>query len=89
MGWGDWPAWVKGAIIGFCVPLIFYYIPYYLIFRNLSSYWGEAMSSIEMTLAIPVLIINFIIPTNSEISAFIIYTIIGAIIGWIVGKINR
>ena len=91
MGWKDWPYWLKGGVIG----LVFVLILFLLIYFNLLG------SSISGTLGIFIVVITFIgalglCPENAcqfytagLLILLIESFIIGAIIGWIIGKIKN
>ena len=92
MGWKDWPTWLKGGVIGLIVS-----IPITLIVFSLSL--NCAASSIYGSPSCPftsffVKITLLKVLSFDSIGIFIFLfpileiTLIGAIIGWIVGKIK-
>ncbi len=99
MGWKDWPTWLKGGVIGLFLGLFIVFA--YFVSDVSKSLFGGNSSITIMTIIITapfILIYVFslgILFSNND-SLFrlglylspIIYFIIGAIIGWIVGKIK-
>ena len=96
MGWKDWPYWLRGGIIVVLIPVIIFLIV--LIFEKISSsrdptYYqgthGTLAGYLLIALGLP---INIIAPTLGEgtfiFLTAIMYFVIGAIIGLIVGKIK-
>ncbi|MBI2631989.1 hypothetical protein HYW75_03225 [Candidatus Pacearchaeota archaeon] len=88
MGWKNWPYWLKGGVIG----IIFIYLILLLgIFNILNE------NSFLYILLLPALVVFFYFPYTFNLGGyewqFITYSIygliIGALIGWIYGKIKK
>jgi len=94
MAWKNWPAWLKGGIIGVIVSVILYYIPimgYSLIailFEQIHSIITLPWQIIEAIFSWQVLISNshqYLFWGALIINGFLI----GLLIGWIIGKIKQ
>ncbi len=106
MGWKNWPAWVKGGVIGFFS--VFLLILIIRFFLNSVSALGDSPGPLYLLLGKVYFIIYFIpgtlllkIPFMGLLGYFnffgelltificsLFYFLIGALIGWIVGKIK-
>ena len=97
MVWKDWPFWLKGGLVGIFIYFLFivFMISVYKQFFDLCGVYGCMSSWIILFSTFP---INFLynelrIPginfTYSTYLAVIIqYFLIGALIGWVIGKIK-
>ena len=87
MGWRNWPSWLKGGVIGISLFLL------YLLISIISSDLLQ-LGERAFVLALPLFLIagegigtsDFLL---GLIFTIIIYFILGAFIGWIVGKIRN
>jgi len=93
MSWRDWPAWLKGGVIGAVLSLITSII--YVLFVNLG--FGVPLF---ILFEIPIRIVSFIFNWGQVIQGWrvylgififnpVFYFIIGALIGFIINKINK
>lgn len=93
MGWRDLPTWLKGGIIGGIIGLVA------LLAIPLGTFSGDNVDMLIIIAGFPTFLAlpsMFIIGTISHGNVLagiylapIIYFIIGAIIGWIVGKFKK
>ncbi len=88
MAWKNWPYWVKGGIIGFVIGIIF------AIFNLFSNGYIGAFT------LLPFLLLKILDNCYGEgclglfvyygsIAFLVEFTLFGAIIGWIYGKIKK
>ena|SRR3989344_1812488 len=101
MGWEDWPYWVKGGLLAVTIYIIvtiilipfgqvksgyFKDVPYWIMYPNFVGY----LLSLSLTPSPkPGPFLDFMISLNNLlifIYSAIFYFLIGALIGWIVGK---
>lgn len=84
MGWKDWPYWLKGGIIGVILLLI---LSLFAVATPKSD-MGNVFSWAIILIAFPFMLTY----EDSQMLNFILFPIyffiLGAIIGWIVGKIK-
>ena len=91
MGWKNWPSWLKGGIIFFFVHLIISIILFIFFFKGEFNFAGLFALSIDLPL--------FLFGCSSSdgltfqrfcypIAGSLFYFLIGAIIGWIYGKLK-
>ena len=94
MGWSEWPSWLKGGGIGSIVGLFILFIEFFFC----GNYSLTGLAKVFCgTIAFPLFPTNLLLYMSS-ISTIIfnqipvtvvIYFILGAIVGWIVGKIRN
>jgi len=105
MGWKSWPSWLKGGIIGLIFALIVSGAVIILdsLFRNWLNSGGIIPLLLLVFNIIGVIIIfsmgigaagsnfnlNFLGYSIVLFSSLISYFVIGALIGWIIGKIKK
>ena len=82
MGWKDWPSWVKGGVIG--IFLILLYLLIFIISSDLLQLGERAFA-----FALPLFLVSGTNDFLGLIFTLIAYFVLGAIIGWIVGKIRN
>ncbi len=84
MGWKKWPSWVKGGVIG----VIFYIILFIITFASCfeTGIGGLCKNKIFELLVSPGSVIQ--LPFNILFDS-IIYFLLGALIGWLVGKFRK
>ncbi|MDO8467700.1 MAG: hypothetical protein Q7S56_02015 [Nanoarchaeota archaeon] len=84
MGWKDWPAWIKGGVIGIIVLEIVLFLISFFIIKIISPQNNYLYGSLTT-----IYTISF--PPNIFLILFFVLIgfLIGAIIGWIVGKIRN
>jgi hypothetical protein len=79
MGWKEWPAWVKGGLVGFLIGLLYFFWVLYLNRNNPDGIglwekaFGGAWGSIVLLLVYIVIICS---------------VALCALIGWIVGRVK-
>ena len=93
MGWKDWPYWLKGGIIVSVFALIFRLAGSMFLLFDSSNIFERILSYISFFLGYPFGIpLANILNTGITIIDFILflifYSLIGALIGWIYGKIK-
>ena len=99
MGWKEWPAWVKGGVIGLYI-CVFFYIVWFAISEirdSQSPKYPEAVEFIEMTLDPFNLLRSISVSEGTNLILLVIlfvvplleYFIFGVFIGWLVGKIKE
>jgi hypothetical protein len=85
MSWKDWPYWVRGGVIGVLV--------YFILALLVVTYIFSVATSSDDGLALIVIFLPGLWLTQKSIFALLInllsFFIIGAIIGWIIGKIKE
>jgi hypothetical protein len=97
MGWKEWPSWVKGGvisiyvtfsliIIGFLVSIIY---PEILKILVIFFIWIHYIIPLEANNMGTGFIIMGIILISSPILSLLFFFLIGALIGWIYGKIKN
>lgn len=81
MAWKDWPAWLKGGLIGEVIGVVLHLLLNFgpLIIGTLTNN-AQIMSMSNINISYNVIRI---------IVYFIIGSVFGALIGWIVGKIKE
>ena len=100
MGWKEWPMWVKGGIILFCLSSIlgildfsclihksgFECIPFEIPTLITSPFRGIFLSiTYHTTSNSLVQLSQFLVILTSVL----LWTIVGAVVGWIVGKVKE
>ena len=102
MGWKKWPSWLKGGVIGVIIILVLsFIIGIFLMINGDTHIIRSLFFSFLLPGAIFIGVINFIrfgyeTPDSSFLDYLFIvvisialYFILGALIGWIVGKIRN
>ncbi|MEK6932310.1 MAG: hypothetical protein AABW56_00765 [Nanoarchaeota archaeon] len=97
MGWKDWPSWLKGGVILALIDFVILLIP---IIKYLGdpNYYGESLAffliftnplSFMLSDLFEINLMKFLGLLGYALFGIIFYFIIGALIGWIVGKIRN
>jgi len=91
MGWKNLPRWLKGA----SVFLVLFFIVYILTFIKFPERISVILEIIILYSSIPMQLFRTAVPVMSYkpfvfnfIAGMLIYLIIGALVGWIVGKLR-
>ena len=90
MGWKNGPYWLKGSIVGSYIGLTIGIIIYFLFELRELSLLSYPLSKYIAVALIPILGLNFFSVFIVSIILLLIESIlIGALIGWIYGKVKR
>ncbi|MAG27172.1 hypothetical protein CMI47_16675 [Candidatus Pacearchaeota archaeon] len=83
MGWRNWPYWLKGGVVLLVVYIVYQFRFFYLFdfFEDLPMFFIENLDITNMALA-------YIFTGLGYVLMFFIYFLVGALIGWIYGKIR-
>ena len=95
MGWRDWPAWVKGGIIGLCVGLVadlYALVCFGFVIKASNLFQCSIIIPLLSNPVYPLLkVFNIGVLASGGFAIITIpfvYLLIGALIGFIVGKIK-